>query len=105
MMSIHRNCKAKIEICFKSSPTVESELIVRSIGSAMAPEETSRQDACSGFETHISIVDADVTATATKLLLEIKSHDISTLRAAINSYLRLISATLRICEASITSSS
>lgn len=104
MMSIHRNCKAKIGICFKSSSTVESELIARSIRSAMAPEERSRQDAYSGLETHISIVKADVT-TPTKLLLEIKSSDISTLRAAINSYLRLISASLRICEASVTNSS
>ena len=104
MMSIHRDCKAKIEICFRSSLTVGSELISRAICSAMAPEEASRQDAFSGFETHISILQADVT-TPTKLLLEIKSHDLSTLRAAINSYLRLISASLRVCEASITNRS
>ena len=104
MMSIHRNCKAKIEICFKSSSTGESGLIAKSIRSAMAPEETSVQNACSGLETHISTVGGDVTAP-TKLLLEIKSPDISTLRAAINSYLRLISASIRICEASITNRS
>lgn len=102
-MSIHRDCKAKIEICFRSSLTVGSELISRAIRSAMAPEEASRQDAFSGFETHISILQAD--ATPTKFLLEIKSHDLSTLRAAINSYLRLISASLRVCEGSITNRS
>lgn len=82
----------------------ESGLLAKSIYAAIGADTRMcyRDSAASGSETKITITkDED---TNSSLLLELETPDIAALRAAINSYLRLINASLKICEASVTDS-
>jgi tRNA threonylcarbamoyladenosine modification (KEOPS) complex Pcc1 subunit len=103
-MSLPTNCKAQIEISFKSIMLSESGLLAKSIYAAIGSDTKMcyRDAAASGSKTKITITkDED---TNSSLLLELETSDIAALRAAINSYLRLINASLKICEASVTDS-
>jgi tRNA threonylcarbamoyladenosine modification (KEOPS) complex Pcc1 subunit len=97
MMSKRRNCKAQIEISFK--PTNLSGLLAKSIFAAIAAD-TKMQCPASAYETIVTITnDYDKNSS---LLLELESSEIAALRAAINSYLRLIYASLKISELTST---
>jgi tRNA threonylcarbamoyladenosine modification (KEOPS) complex Pcc1 subunit len=91
MMSKRRNCKAQIEISFK--PTNLSKF-------AAIAADTKMQCPASAYETIVTITnDYDKNSS---LLLELESSEIAALRAAINSYLRLIYASLKISELTST---
>ena len=82
----------------------ESGLLAKSIYAAIGADTKMcyRDAAASGSETKITLTkDED---TNSSILLELETPDIAALRAAINSYLRLIDASLKICEASLTNS-
>ena len=104
MMSLPTNCKAQIEISFKSIMLSESGLLARSIYAAIGADTKMcyRDDAASGSETKITLTKDENTNSS--ISLEVETPDIAALRAAINSYLRLINASLKICEASVTNS-
>ena len=91
MISKPTNCKAQIGISFKPENLSESGLLAKSIFAAIDPD-TKMQCPASACETIVTI---------TKnygLSLEVESSEIAVLRAAINSYLRLIWASLKICQ-------
>jgi tRNA threonylcarbamoyladenosine modification (KEOPS) complex Pcc1 subunit len=104
MMSLPTNCKARIEISFKSVMLAESDLLAKSIYAAIGADAKMcyRDAAASGSETKIILTKDENTNSS--ILLEVETPDIAALRAAINSYLRLINASLKICEASLTNS-
>lgn len=101
-MSIQTNCKAQIEVSLKSTNLSEPGLLARSIYAAIDADTKMfyREPAASCPETKISLTKDE--GTRSSILLEIETPDIAALRAAINSYLRLINASLKICEASVT---
>jgi tRNA threonylcarbamoyladenosine modification (KEOPS) complex Pcc1 subunit len=104
MMSLPTNCKAQIEISFKSIMLPKSALLAKSIYAAIGADTKmcNRDAAASGSETKITLTKDENTNSS--ILLEVETPDIAALRAAINSYLRLINASLKICEASVTNS-
>jgi tRNA threonylcarbamoyladenosine modification (KEOPS) complex Pcc1 subunit len=95
MMSIPANCKAQIEISFKSIKLSGSGNLAKSIYAAISTDTKSHEAQASGPETKITLKNDE--RTNSSILLEIESPDIPALRAAINSYLRLIDASLKIC--------
>ena len=80
----------------------ESALLAKSIYAAIGADTKmcNRDAAASGSETKITLTKDENTNSSILL----KTPDIAALRAAINSYLRLINASLKICEASLTNS-
>jgi tRNA threonylcarbamoyladenosine modification (KEOPS) complex Pcc1 subunit len=102
MMSIPANCKAQIEISFKSITLSGSGNLAKSIYAAISADTKSHEAQASGSETKITLIND--AGTNSSILLELESSDIPALRAAINSYLRLIDASLKICQESITNS-
>lgn len=92
MMSKPTNCKAQIGISFKPANLSEPGLLAESIFAAIAPD-TKMQCPASACETIVTI-----TNDYDSLLLELESSEIASLRAAINSYLRLIYASVKICQ-------
>ncbi len=99
MMSKPRNCKAQIDISFKLTNLSESGLVAKSIFAAIAAE-TKMQCPALAYETIVTITnDYDKNSS---LLLQLESSEIAALRAAINSYLRVIYASLKICELTST---
>jgi len=99
MMSKPRNCKAQIEISFKPTNLSESARLAKSISAALAPD-TKMNCPAPAYETIVTITN-DYEKNSS-LLLELESSEIAALRAAINSYLRLIYASLKICELTST---
>jgi tRNA threonylcarbamoyladenosine modification (KEOPS) complex Pcc1 subunit len=92
MMSRPTNCKAQIEISFKQTKLSEPGLLTKSIFAAIAAD-IKMQCPASACETIVTIRnDYD------SISLELESSEIAALRAAINSYLRLIYASLKICQ-------
>src|SRR5947209_8348591 len=100
MMSIPANCKAQIEISFKSKKLSGSGNLAKSIYAAISIDTKRHEAQAPGPETKITLINDE--RTNSSILLELESPDIPALRAAINSYLRLIDASLKICEASQT---
>jgi tRNA threonylcarbamoyladenosine modification (KEOPS) complex Pcc1 subunit len=95
MMSKQTNCKAQIKISFKPTNLPEPQLLAKSLFAAMVAD-TKMQCPTSAYETILRITnDYDKNSS---LLLELESPQIASLRAAINSYLRLIYASLKICQ-------
>ena len=92
MMSKPTNCKAQIGISFKPANLSEPRLVAKSIFAAIAAD-TKMQCPGSACETIVTI-----TNYYDSLSLEVESSEIAALRAAINSYLRLIYASLKICQ-------
>ena len=92
MMSKPTNCKAQIGISFKPANLYEPGLLAKSIFAAITPD-TKMQCPASACETIVAI-----TNDYDSLSLELESSQIAALRAAINSYLRLIYASLKICQ-------
>ena len=84
-MSTSKNCKAKIQISFKTS-TSKSNLIVKSIYSALNPDIKSSPDP--GVKTGACVYNSN-------LHIEIETNDVPSLRAIINSYLRLANASYK----------
>ena len=99
MMSKPRNCKAQIEISFKTTNLSESGLVAKSIFAAIAVE-TKIQCRAPAYETIVTITNDN--DNHSRLLLGLESSEIAALRAAINSYLRLIYTSLKICELTST---
>jgi tRNA threonylcarbamoyladenosine modification (KEOPS) complex Pcc1 subunit len=99
MMSIPANCKAQIEISFKSITFSGPGNLAKSIYAAISADTKSHEAQASGSETKITLLND--AGTNSSILLEVESPDIPALRAAINSYLRLINASLKICQESI----
>jgi tRNA threonylcarbamoyladenosine modification (KEOPS) complex Pcc1 subunit len=91
MMSKPTNCKAQIKVRFKSRNSPESGLLAKSIFAAIAADTKA-------YETVISSINDKNPSVS----VELASSEIPELRAAINSYLRLINASLKICEMTIT---
>ena len=89
MMSKPTNCKAQIGISFKPANLYEPGLLAKSIFAAIAPD-TKMQCPASACVA--------ITNDYDSLSLELESSQIAALRAAINSYLRLIYASLKICQ-------
>ena len=102
MMSIPANCKAQIEISFKSVMLPGPGNLAKSIYAAISADTKSHEAQASGSETKITLVND--AGTNSSILLELESPDIPALRAAINSYLKLIDASLKICKESVTNS-
>ena len=103
-MSLPTNCKARIEISFKSVMLAESDLLAKSIYGAIGADTKMcyRDAVASGSETKIILtIDEN---TNSSILLEVETPDVAALRASINSYMRLIHTSLKICEASLTNS-
>lgn len=94
MMSKPTNCKAQIGISFKPANLSEPGLLAKSIFAAIAAD-TKKRCPRSACETIVTI-----TNDYDSLSLEVESSEIAALRAAINSYLRLIYASLKICQRS-----
>jgi tRNA threonylcarbamoyladenosine modification (KEOPS) complex Pcc1 subunit len=86
------NCKAQIDIFFKPTHLSESDLLTKSIFAAIAPD-TNIKCHTSANETIVRI-----TNDYDSISLELASSEIAALRAAINSYLRLIHASMKICQ-------
>ena len=84
-MLMLKNYKARIQISFKA-PVYRSSLIAKSIYSALNPDTKFSSD--SGLRARISVDISNV-------FIEIETNDIPSLRAAINSYLRLANASYR----------
>jgi tRNA threonylcarbamoyladenosine modification (KEOPS) complex Pcc1 subunit len=100
MMSLPTNWKSQIEISFKPTMNSESGLLAKSIYAAIGADTKMRY--LDASETKITLTKDENTNYS--ILLEVETPDISALRAAINSYLRLINASLKICEASAPNS-
>jgi tRNA threonylcarbamoyladenosine modification (KEOPS) complex Pcc1 subunit len=83
MMSILKNYKARIQISFEAH---KSTLIAKSIYSALNPDIKISSD--SGAKTKISV-------HVSNLVIEIETDDIPSLRAIVNSYLRLVNASYK----------
>jgi tRNA threonylcarbamoyladenosine modification (KEOPS) complex Pcc1 subunit len=96
MMSKPTNCKAQIKVRFKSRNSPESGLLAKSIFAAIDADTK----ACGTVITGINDYDKNPSVS-----VELASSKIPELRAAINSYLRLINASLKICEMTITNNS
>ncbi|MGC2572052.1 MAG: KEOPS complex subunit Pcc1 [Candidatus Nitrosopolaris sp.] len=92
MMSRPTNCKAQIEISFKHTNLSDPALLAKSIFAAIAAD-TKIQCAASACETIVTI-----TNDYDGISLELVSSEITALRAAINSYLRLIYTSVKICQ-------
>jgi len=103
-MSLPTNCKAQIEISFKSTMLSESGHLAKSIYASIGADTKMclRDAEAFGSETKVTITKDEHTNSS--LLLELETPDMAALRAALNSYLRLINASLKICEASVTES-
>jgi tRNA threonylcarbamoyladenosine modification (KEOPS) complex Pcc1 subunit len=84
-MSTSKNCKARIQISFKTS-TSKSSLIVKSIYSALNPEIKSSSDL-------VARIGACVYNS--NLYIDMETDDVPNLRAIINSYLRLANASYK----------
>jgi tRNA threonylcarbamoyladenosine modification (KEOPS) complex Pcc1 subunit len=84
-MSTSKNCKAKIQISFKTS-TSKSSLIVKSIHSALNPDIKSSSD---------PVVRTGAYIYNSNLYIEMETSDVPSLRAIINSYLRLTNASYK----------
>lgn len=102
MMSIPANYKAQIEISFKSVTLSGPGNLAKSIYAAISADTKSHEAQASGPETKITLINDEDTNSS--ILLDLESPDIPALRAAINSYLRLIDASLKICKESVTNS-
>jgi tRNA threonylcarbamoyladenosine modification (KEOPS) complex Pcc1 subunit len=102
MMSIPANCKAQIEISFKSIKLSGSGNLAKCIYAAISTDTKSHEAQASDPETKITLINDE--RTNSSILLELESPDIPALRATINSYLRLIDASLKICEESVINS-
>jgi len=89
MISISKSYKARIQISFKARAH-KSTLIAKSIYSALNPDTKISSD--SEAITRISV-------HANNLFIEIEADNIASLRAIINSYLRLINVSYK-CIAS-----
>ena len=85
MMSTSKNCKAKIQISFKTS-TSKSSLIVKSIYSALNPDIKSSPE---------PVVRTGACVYNSNLYIEMETSDVTSLRAVINSYLRLANASYK----------
>ena len=85
MMSILKNYKARIQISFEA-PAHKSTLIAKSIYSALTPDTKISFD--SGAITRISV-------HIRSLSIEIGTDDIPSLRAIVNSYLRLVNTSYK----------
>ena len=85
MMSILKNYKARIQISFEA-PVHKSTLIAKSIYSALDPDTKVSFD--SGAITRISV-------HIRNLSIEIETDDIPSLRAIVNSYLRLVNTSYK----------
>lgn len=84
-MLTSENCKAKIQISFKASIS-KSSLIAKCIYSALNPDIKSSPDL--GVRTRACVYNSN-------LYIEIETNDIPSLRAIINSYLRLANASYK----------
>jgi tRNA threonylcarbamoyladenosine modification (KEOPS) complex Pcc1 subunit len=102
MMLIPANCKAQIEISFKSITVSGPGNLAKSIYAAISADTKSHEAQASGSETKITLINDE--GTNSRILLEVESPDIPALRAAINSYFRLIDASLKICQGNTTNS-
>lgn len=91
MMSRPTNCKAQIEISFKHTNLSDPALLAKSIFAAIAAD--TKIQCASACETNVTI-----TNDYDGISLELVSSEITALRAAINSYLRLIYTSLKICQ-------
>ncbi len=97
MMSKPTNCKAQIEISFKPTNLSEKkDLLAKSIYAAIAAD-TNIKCPASANETIVRITKDD-----DSISLELASSETTALRAAINSYLRLVYASLKICQSTST---
>ena len=103
MMSILANCKAQIEISFKSIILPGSGNLTKSIYAAISADTKSRESQASSSESKITLINDE--GTNASILLELESPNIPALQAGINSYLRLIDASLKICKESVTNTS
>ena len=101
-MLIPANCKVQIEISFKSTTVSGPGNLAKSIYAAISADTKSHEAQASGSETKITLINDE--GTNSSILLEVESPDIPALRAAINSYFRLIDASLKICQGNITNS-
>ena len=88
-MSTSKNYKARIQISFEA-PAHKSTLIAKSIYSALNPDTkvSSDSEAITRISVHVN-----------NLFIEIEADNIASLRAMINSYLRLINVSYK-CIAS-----
>lgn len=93
MISRLTNCKAQIEISFKAQNLSQSRLLARSI-SASIVVDTKVYDLASASETKVAILNNDNSSISLKL----ETSEVPRLRAAINSYLRLINTSSKICR-------
>jgi tRNA threonylcarbamoyladenosine modification (KEOPS) complex Pcc1 subunit len=85
MMSISKDYKARIQISFEA-PAHKSTLIAKCIYSALNPDAEISFD--SGAITRISV-------HIRSLSIEIETDDIPSLRAIVNSYLRLVNTSYK----------
>ena len=83
-MSTSKSCKARIQISFKRS-TSKSSLIVKSIYSALNPDIKSSPDPV--VRTGACLYNS--------LYIDMETNDVPSLRALINSYLRLANASYK----------
>jgi hypothetical protein len=107
-----KNCKAKVKISFRSTPQVEYDSLLKSVYLAIrgdinvpAPGAASNKS-----KVEISVMDSGPTGNSnsnpgSSLLLEVQSNDIAALRAAINSYLWLIDASINAYSVSVAARS
>ena len=84
-MSTSKSCKARIQISFKRS-TSKSSLIVKSIYSALNPDIKSSPD---------PVVKTGACLYNSNLYIDMETNDVPSLRALINSYLRLANASYK----------
>ena len=86
MTSILKNYKASMQISFKNKPVSIRSSIAKSICYALKPD--TKLSSCSKEKVKIS---SDVS----NVFIEIESDNIPSLRATINSYLRLINTSYK----------
>lgn len=84
MTSTSKNCKVRIELNFKPQ-NLGAERIANAISFSLEPETKFSQDQC---EIHFLSQNSSI-------LVDIQTNDIATMRASINSYLRLVNAALK----------
>lgn len=105
---ILKNCKARVRISFRSTPPTDYGSLLKSVYAAINADTKvpALGRASNKSKVNISLKgDESNCNSRSALLVEMQGADISALRAALNSYLWLVEASINAYNASVTTSS
>jgi len=105
---ILKNCKATVKISFRSTPLSEYCPLLKSVYAAINADTKVPTPGAASNKSKVNISftgDESNHNSRPALLLELQGIDLSALRAALNSYLWLVDASINAYNASVTTGS